>query len=94
MKKTLLSTAVLAMLALTGCEKTVNNPTPVAVTPATEAPATAPATQVVTVPTPVPGPAGAPGPAGPQGPQGAEGKPGDAVVVVPPAGETPSPAPR
>ena len=75
------SAAVLAALSLAACEKTVVQPTPVAVP-------SSPST--VVVPTPVPGPPGAPGPQGSSGPEGTpgkDGKPGsgNTVVIVPPA---------
>jgi len=71
--------AAVAALALSACEKTVNNPPP-AETPAV-------------VPVPVPGPAGPAGPQGEPGAP-APATPADpAAPVTPPAETTPAPAP-
>jgi hypothetical protein len=74
--KTPLLAALLAVAALTGCEKTVV--TPAAEPAATPAAATAPATQTAVVPVPVPGPQG---PAGEKGEKGDKGDTNTTVVV-------------
>ncbi|WP_395406987.1 hypothetical protein ACHMW6_10260 [Pseudoduganella sp. UC29_106] len=78
--KTTILLALLAMIGLTACEKTVtNNPAPATVE------------KHVTTPVPVPVPTPVPGPQGPEGPKGEPGKPGgDTTIVVPPA-ENPPP---
>lgn len=83
MKITSLLAALLAVVALSACEKTTVNPAPTVVTPAVEVPVAVPGPAV---PVPVPGPAGAPGAPGADGAKGepgAPGKPGDTVIVVP-----------
>ena len=77
MKITTLLAALLAVAALTACEKTTVNPPPV-VTPTVEVPVAVPGPAV-----PVPGPAGAPGAPGADGAKGDPGKSGDTVIVVP-----------
>ena len=82
MKITTLLAALLAVAALTACEKTTVNPAPI-VTPTVEVPVAVPGPAV---PVPVPGPAGAPGAPGAPGADGAKGDPGksgDTVIVVP-----------
>jgi hypothetical protein len=79
MKITTLLAALLAVAALTACEKTTVNPPPV-VTPTVEVPVAVPGPAV---PVPVPGPAGAPGAPGAEGAKGEPGKTGDTVIVVP-----------
>jgi hypothetical protein len=80
MKITALVAAVLAVAALTACEKTTVNPAPTVVTPTVEVPVAVPGPAV---PVPVPGPAGAPGAPGADGAKGEPGKSGDTVIVVP-----------
>ena len=83
MKITSLMAAMLAVFALTACEKTTVNPAPTVVTPTVEVPVAVPGPAVAV---PVPGPAGAPGEPGKDGSQGAPGEPGktgDTVIVVP-----------
>ena len=76
--KTTILLALLAMIGLTACEKTVTNNPP-------------PATVEKHVPTQVPVPTPVTGPPGPEGPKGEPGKPGgDTTIVVPPA-ENPPP---
>lgn len=77
MKITSLLAAVLAVSALTACEKTTVNPAPV-VTPTVEVPVAVPGPAV-----PVPGPAGAPGAPGTPGEKGEPGQTGDTLIVVP-----------
>ncbi|MEC5163684.1 MULTISPECIES: hypothetical protein [unclassified Janthinobacterium] len=92
-KYSLILIALVATLGLTACEKTVNNPAPVAATD----------TVVVPVPVAVAGPAGAPGKDGASGTSGAtgatgatgdagatgeKGKTGDTVIVVPESKES------
>ena len=89
MKITTLMAAMLAVAALTACEKTTVNPAPTVVTPTVEVPVAVPGPAVAV---PVPGPAGAagaPGADGANGMKGANGakgelgKTGDTVIVVP-----------
>jgi len=80
MKITSLLAALLAVVALSACEKTTVNPPSTVVTPAVEVPVAVPGPAV---PVPVPGPAGAPGAPGADGAKGEPGKPGDTVIVVP-----------
>ena len=83
MKITALVAAVLAVAALTACEKTTVNPAPTVVTPTVEVPVAVPGPAVAV---PVPGPAGAPGAPGAEGAPGAQGEPGktgDTLIVVP-----------
>lgn len=86
MKITSLMAAMLAVFALTACEKTTVNPAPTVVTPTVEVPVAVPGPAVVV---PVPGPAGAPGApgmdgaAGTDGAKGEPGKTGDTLIVVP-----------
>ena len=83
MKITAILAAMLAVTALTACEKTTVNPAPTVVTPTVEVPVAVPGPAVAV---PVPGPAGAPGEPGKDGSQGAPGEPGktgDTVIVVP-----------
>ena len=78
MKITSLLAALLAVVALSACEKTTVNPPATVVTPTVEVPVAVPGPAV-----PVPGPAGAPGAPGADGAKGEPGKPGDTVIVVP-----------
>ncbi len=78
MKATIL-VAMLAVVGLTGCEKTTVNPPASTVVQPT---ATVEKEVAVPVPVAVPGPAG---PAGAPGEKGEAGKPGDTVVVLPEA---------
>ncbi len=80
MKITSLMAAMLAVFALTACEKTTVNPAPTVVTPTVEVPVAVPGPAVAV---PVPGPAGAPGEPGKDGAAGEPGKPGDTVIVMP-----------
>ncbi|MES2319438.1 MAG: collagen-like protein [Pseudomonadota bacterium] len=80
MKITSLLAALLAVVALSACEKTTVNPSPTVITPTVEVPVAVPGPAVAV---PVPGPAGAPGTPGADGAKGADGKPGDTVIVVP-----------
>lgn len=80
MKITSLLAALLAVVALSACEKTTVNPPATVVTPTVEVPVSVPGPAV---PVPVPGPAGAPGTPGEDGAKGEPGKPGDTVIVVP-----------
>jgi hypothetical protein len=89
MKITSLMAAVLAVFALTACEKTTVNPAPTVVTPTVEVPVAVPGPAVAV---PVPGPAGAagtpgtpgaPGVDGVDGAKGEQGKTGDTLIVVP-----------
>lgn len=80
MKITSLLAALLAVSALTACEKTTVNPAPTVVTPTVEVPVAVPGPAV---PVPVPGPAGAPGAPGAPGEKGEPGKSGDTLIVVP-----------
>jgi hypothetical protein len=80
MKITSLLAALLAVVALSACEKTTVNPPATVVTPTVEVPVAVPGPAV---PVPVPGPAGAPGAPGADGAKGEPGKPGDTVIVVP-----------
>lgn len=80
MKITSLLAALLAVFALSACEKTTVNPPATVVTPTVEVPVNVPGPAV---PVPVPGPAGAPGAPGAEGAKGEPGKPGDTVIVVP-----------
>ena len=89
MKITALVAAVLAVAALTACEKTTVNPAPTVVTPTVEVPVAVPGPAVAV---PVPGPAGATGAPGTDGAAGApgatgaageQGKTGDTLIVVP-----------
>jgi hypothetical protein len=86
MKITSLMAAMLAVFALTACEKTTVNPAPTIVTPTVEVPVAVPGPAVAV---PVPGPAGEPGAPGATGAPGMDGakgeagKTGDTVIVVP-----------
>jgi len=83
MKITSLMAAMLAVFALTACEKTTVNPAPTVVTPTVEVPVAVPGPAVAV---PVPGPAGATGAPGADGTDGAKGEPGktgDTLIVVP-----------
>jgi hypothetical protein len=82
MKLTIL-TALLAVAALSACERTTVNPAPV-IQPTVEVPVAVPGPAVLV---PVPGPAGkdgTPGQAGTPGEKGEAGKPGDTAVIVVP----------
>jgi hypothetical protein len=78
MKITSLLAALLAVVALSACEKTTVNPPATVITPTVEVPVNVPGPAV-----PVPGPAGQPGAPGVDGAKGEQGKPGDTVIVVP-----------
>lgn len=80
MKLTSLMAAMLAVLALSACEKTTVNPAPTVVTPTVEVPVAVPGPAIAV---PVPGPAGPAGSPGMDGAKGDPGKPGDTVIVVP-----------
>lgn len=80
MKITSLFAALLAVFALSACEKTTVNPPPTVITPTVEVPVNVPGPAV---PVPVPGPAGAPGAPGADGAKGDPGTSGDTVIVVP-----------
>ena len=83
MKITTLMAAMLAVAALSACEKTTVNPAPTVVTPTVEVPVAVPGPAVAV---PVPGPAGASGAPGAPGADGAKGEPGktgDTLIVVP-----------
>ena len=83
MKMTTLLAAMVAVVALTACEKTTVNPAPTVVTPTVEVPVAVPGPAVGV---PVPGPAGAPGAPGAPGAEGQKGeagKTGDTLIVVP-----------
>ncbi|TFW17930.1 collagen-like protein [Massilia arenosa] len=82
--KTPLLAAVLAVAALSGCEKTTVNPPATVVTPAADTTVAAPAPATTTVvekevPVAVP----VQGPPGPAGEKGEKGEKGDTTVVVP-----------
>jgi hypothetical protein len=83
MKKLILPVAILGVIALSGCERTV-------VTPPNAAVVTPPAAVVNNNPVPVPGPQGPSGAPGPQGATGSPGKSGDTVVIAPAAPSTDS----
>ncbi len=80
--KTSILAAMLAVAALSACEKTTVNPPATIVTPV-ETPAAAQAPSTVAVPVPVPGPQGPAGAPGEKGEKGEPGKPGDTTIVVP-----------
>lgn len=86
MKMTTLLAAMVAVVALTACERTTVNPAPTVVTPTVEVPVAVPGPAVAV---PVPGPAGAPGAPGASGAPGEKGaagdtgKTGDTLIVVP-----------
>lgn len=98
MKITSLMAAMLAVFALTACEKTTVNPAPTVVTPTVEVPVAVPgpagadgatgaagATGATgtTGSTGVEGAAGAAGATGVDGAKGEQGKTGDTLIVVP-----------
>jgi len=81
MKYSFVSLAVVAMVTMSGCERTVVQPPPTVIT--------APGKETVKeVPVVVPGPSGPQGAAGPEGQKGEPGKSGGStVVIVPPPEE-------